>query len=60
MVAVAQLAEHLTVDQDVAGSIPVSHPTYMGLLVREAPYMLAVAQLAEHLTDCQIIIDEAT
>ena len=26
MVAVAQLAEHLSVDQDVAGSSPVSHP----------------------------------
>ena len=26
MVAVAQSAEHLTVDQDVAGSSPVSHP----------------------------------
>jgi hypothetical protein len=26
MVAVAQLAEHLSVEQDVAGSSPVSHP----------------------------------
>ncbi len=27
MVAVAQLAEHLSVEQDVAGSSPVSHPS---------------------------------
>jgi hypothetical protein len=30
MVPVAQLAEHLTVDQVVAGSNPVRHPPNMG------------------------------
>jgi hypothetical protein len=31
MVGVAQLAEHLTVDQKVAGSRPVAHPTIYGI-----------------------------
>ncbi len=29
MVGVAQLVEHLVVVQDVAGSIPVTHPTHL-------------------------------
>jgi hypothetical protein len=30
MVGIAQLAEHLVVVQDVAGSSPVTHPLYEG------------------------------
>jgi hypothetical protein len=41
MVPVAQLAEHLTVDQVVAGSNPVRHPTKYGRF-REESLILSI------------------
>jgi hypothetical protein len=48
MVPVAQLAEHWTVDPDVAGSRPVRHPT-------TSSYAL-VAQWIERLTSDQTVV----
>jgi hypothetical protein len=39
MVPVAQLAEHLTVDQVVAGSNPVRHPIICGTFLEKSPFL---------------------